>query len=214
MARNSLFSFALGKTLLLCLVVLPLIAPSRCAADDWKYEETRHDARDFVSGGSVHVRMTVGDLHIKRGDSSQIRLEYTVKSRRESNVKKATVDFDVHGKDANIEFHAPSSGNTNFEVELEVPENTNLDVHEKVGDLTVENIEGDKDLSLGVGDIRIATGQSGYRFVHASAGIGDVSGAGYGNTTGWLGKTLKYHGDGKYELRAHVGVGDINLEGR
>ena len=114
----------------------------------------------------------------------------------------------------NIEFHAPSGGNTNFDVELEVPENSNLDVHEKVGDLTVENIEGDKDLSLGVGDIRIATGHSGYRFVHASAGIGDVNGAGYGETSGWLGKTLKYHGDGKYELRAHVGVGDINLEGR
>ena len=29
-----------------------------------------------------------------------------------------------------------------------------------------------------------------------------------------LGKTLKYHGDGKYELRAHVGVGDIKLEGQ
>src|ERR1700738_3387763 len=31
---------------------------------------------------------------------------------------------------------------------------------------------------------------------------------------GWLGKTLKYHGDGKYELRAQVSVGDINLEGK
>src|SRR5205807_10620315 len=55
----------------------------------------------------------------------------------------------------------------------------------------------------------IAAGHSGYRFVHASAGIGDVNGDGYGETSGWLGKTLKYHGDGKYELRAHVGVGDI-----
>jgi hypothetical protein len=50
--------------------------------------------------------------------------------------------------------------------------------------------------------------------VHASAGIGDVSGNGYGETSGWLGKTLKYRGDGKYELRAHVGVGDIRLEGK
>jgi hypothetical protein len=213
MAENAAFP-VLYRTLAVCCFLIPLVAPSISAADDWKYEETRHDARDFVSGGSIHVRMTVGDLHIRRGDSNQIRLEYTVKSKRESNVKKATVEFDIHGKDANIEFHAPSGGNTNFDVELEVPENSNLDVHEKVGDLTVENIEGDKDLSLGVGDIRIATGHSGYRFVHASAGIGDVSGAGYGETSGWLGKTLKYHGDGKYELRAHVGVGDINLEGR
>jgi hypothetical protein len=207
-------SSLLNKTLLICLALLAFAAPALCGADDWKYEETRHDARDFVIGGSIHVRMSVGDLHIKRGDSNQIRLEYTVKSKRESNVKNATVDFDVHGKDADIEFHAPSGGNINIEAELEVPENSNLDVHEKVGDLTVENIEGDKDLSLGVGDIRIATGHSGYRFVHASAGIGDVSGDGYGETSGWLGKTLKYHGDGKYELRAHVSVGDINLEGK
>ena len=204
----------LGKTLLLAISLIAFASPSICAADDWKYMETRRDARDFVSGGSIHIRMTVGDLHIRRGDTNQIKLEYTVKSRRESSVKNARVDFDVHGKDANVEFHAPSGGNTNIDVELEVPENSNLDVHEKVGDLTVENIEGDKDLSLGIGDIRITAGQSGYRFVHASAGIGDVNGAGYGETSGWLGKTLKYHGEGKYELRAHVGIGDIRLEGR
>jgi len=48
--------------------------------------------------------------------------------------------------------------------------------------------------------------------VSASTGIGDVDGDGYGETSGWLGKTLKYHGEGKYELRAHVGVGDVHLE--
>jgi len=215
MAGKSLGSSAvLHKTLLICLFLVPFGTPSVCAADNWKYEETHHDARDFVAGGSVHVRMSVGDLHIKRGDSAKIRLEYTVKSRRESNVKKSTVDFDVHGNDATIEFHAPSGGNTQFDVELEVPENTSLDVHEKVGDLTVDNIEGDKDLNLGVGDIRIASGHSGYRLVNASSGIGDVNGDGYGETSGWLGKSLKYHGEGRYELRAHVGVGDINLEGK
>ena len=96
-----------------------------------------------------------------------------------------------------------------------MPQNTNIDVHEKVGDLTVDNIEGDKDLSLGRGrHPRSRTGHAGYRLVHASTGIGDVNSDGYGETSGWLGKTLKYHGEGKYELRAHVGVGDIKLEGR
>jgi hypothetical protein len=212
--RGKLRFTLIGKKLLFAVSLIAFASPSLCAADDWKYMETRRDARDFVSGGTIHVRMTIGDLHIRRGDSNQIKLEYTVKSQRESSVKNARVELDVHGKNANIEFHAPSGGNTNLDVELEVPENSNLDVHEKVGDLTVENIEGDKDLSLGVGDIRIAAGQSGYRFVHASAGIGDVNGVDYGQTRGWLGKTLRYHGDGKYELRAHVGIGDIHLEGR
>ena len=196
------------KTVLFCVLLAPL-----CAASDWRYEETHTDTRDFVSGGYLHVRLSVGDLHIKRGDSTRIRLEYTVKSGRESRVKDARVDFNVRGNDASIEFHAPSGGNTQFDVELEVPPSTGLDVHQKVGDLTVDSIEGDKDLNLGVGDIRISTEHAGYRLVKASTGIGDVNSDGYGETHGWLGKTLKYHGNGKYELRAHVGVGDIRLEG-
>ena len=197
------------KAVLFCVLLAPL-----CAASDWRYEETHTDTRDFVSGGYLHVRLSVGDLHIKRGDSTRIRLEYTVKSRRESHVKDARVDFNVRGNDASIEFHASGGGNTQFDVELEVPASTHLDVHQKVGDLTVDSIEGDKDLNLGVGDIRISTEHSGYRLVNASTGIGDVNSDGYGEIHGWLGKTLKYHGDGKYELRAHVGVGDIRLEGR
>jgi hypothetical protein len=195
--------------LLFCLILVPF-----SSADDWQYEETRSDSRDFVSGGSVHVRCSVGDVHIRKSASSQIKLEYTVKSRREKNVKDAYVEFKVNGSDATLEFHAPMGGNTNFDVELEVPQNTNLDVHQKVGDLTVDSIEGDKDLSLGVGDLRVATEHTGYHLLRADTGIGDVHGGDYGETSGWLGKTLKYSGDGKYELRAHVGVGDIHLEGR
>jgi hypothetical protein len=199
----------LYRAVLVCLFLVPL-----CAASDWRYEETRNDAREFVSGGYVHVRLHVGDLHIKRGDTTKIRLEYTVKSRHEENIKKASVEFDVRGNEANIQFNAPSGSNTQIEAELEVPANTHLDVHQKVGDLTVDRIEGDKDLNLGVGDIRIYTEHAGYSLVNASTGIGDVDGEGYGETRGWLGKTLKYHGDGKYQLRAHVGVGDIRLEGK
>lgn len=204
----------LHKTILLCLMLTPLAAAPWCAASDWNYEETHNDARDFAAGGFVHVRLRVGDVHIRRGDSNKISLRYTVKSHHEKNVKDAHVDFDIHGSDATIEFHAPSGDNTQFDAELEVPQRTNLDVHNKVGDVTVEEVDGDKDLSLGVGDIRVANRNPEYRLVSASAGIGDVNGDGYGTTSGWLGKTLKYHGDGKYELRAHVGVGDIRLEGK
>ena len=204
----------LYKAVVLCLVLVPFCAAAARSNHDWNYEDTRTDAREFAAGGYLHVRLSVGDVHIKRGDASKISLRYTVKSRREKNVKEARVDFDVHGNDATIEFHAPSSDNTQFDVELEVPASTNLDLHAKVGDLTVDDIQGDKDLELGVGDIRVENEHSGYRTVNASTGIGDVDGDGYGETRGWLGKTLKYHGEGKYELRAHVGVGDIHLDGK
>src|SRR5215467_8040093 len=195
------------KLVVLCLALVPF-----CAAHDWKYQESHDDARDFAAGGYLHVRMNVGDMHIKRGDSTKIKLHYTIKSSHESSLKDARVEFDVRGNDATIEFHAPSSGNTSFDVELEVPATIHVDVHQKVGDITVDSVEGDKDLSLGVGDIRVLAENGGYRLLNASAGIGDVHADGYGESRGWLGKSLKYHGDGKYELRAHVGVGDIHLE--
>jgi len=208
MSRNlSIQSRQLCGTLLFCLLLVPL-----CAARDWRYEETHNDTRNFASGGNVHVRLSVGDLRIRRGDSTKIKLQYTVKSRHESSVKDARVDFYVRGNDATLDFHAPHGGDTQFDVELEIPASAHLDVHQKVGDLTVDSIDGDKDLNLGVGDIRISTEQKGYRLVNVSTGIGDVNSHGYGETRGWLGKSLKYHGDGKYELRAHVGVGDIRLE--
>jgi len=207
MSQCSPLTWQLNKVVLLCLLLVPF-----CAASDWRYEETHNDAHDFVSGGYVHVRLNVGDLHIKRGDSTKILLEYTVKSRHQENLKKARVEFEVRGNDATLQFHVPTGANTQFDAELVVPANTHVDVHQKVGDLTVDRIEGDKDLNLGVGDIRVSTEHARYRLVNASTGIGDVNSEGYGETHGWLGKTLKYHGDGKYELRAHVGVGDIRLE--
>ena len=199
------------------IVLLTLILAPLCAAhgfDDWNYEDTHSDTREFSGGGMLHVHLKVGDLHIRRGDANRISLRYTIRSRHEQNIKNSSVDFDVHGSDATLDFHAPTASNTSFDVELEVPANTSIDAHIKVGDLTVESVEGDKDLELGVGDIRVMREPSSYHLVRASTGIGDVNSDAYGETTGWLGKTLNYHGEGKYELHAHVGVGDITLEGK
>jgi len=200
----------LQNTIVVCL----LLAPFCAASDHWNHEETHSEVRDFAAGGMVHVRLSVGDLHIRRGDSNKISLHYTVKSWRESHVKDSHVDIDVHGRDADIEFHAPTSGNTQFDVELELPQNTSLEVHEKVSDLRIENIDGDKDLQLGVGDIRVEFGRAAYHLVRASTSIGDVNTSTGDVSAGLLGKTLKYYGDGKYELRAHVSIGDISLEGQ
>ena len=208
--RSPIRLTTLHKTIIVCI----LLAPFCAASDHWNFEESHSEVRDFAAGGVVHVRLNMGDLHIRRGDSNKISVHYTIKSWRESHVKDSHVDIDVHSSDAYIEFHAPTSGNTQFDVELEVPQNTNLEVHEKVGDLRVEDIEGDKDLQLGVGDIRVAFGRAAYHLVRASTSIGDVNTRTGDVSAGFLGKTLKYYGDGKYELRAHVSIGDISLEGK
>src|SRR5260370_35493930 len=95
---------SLHKTMVACLLLVPFCA----ASDPWNYEESHDEVRDFVAGGMLHVRLGVGDLHIKRSASNQIRLPYTVKSRRESRVKEAHVDIEIRGRYAHIEFQVTS----------------------------------------------------------------------------------------------------------
>jgi hypothetical protein len=199
------------KIVLLVLLLVPFCA---AASNDRNYQESHDAVRDFVSAGALHVRLKVGDVRIIRGDADKIRLHYTVKSDRESRLKDAHLEFDVSGRNAEIEINFSHSGNTEVDMEIEVPQNTDVGVRNKVGEVTVKEIQGDKDLEVGVGDIRVEAERNDYRSIHASAGIGDVSSSGYGESTGWLGKTLRYSGEGKYELKAKVGVGDIKLEGK
>jgi len=48
--------------------------------------------------------------------------------------------------------------------------------------------------------------------VLADCGIGDVSGSVFhARRSGWLGKSETATGDGKYLLKAHVGVGEVDF---
>src|SRR5207245_10495688 len=98
MAGKSLVRFTLHRTVLFCLLLVPFAA----ASDHWDYEESHSDVRDFVSGATLHVRLSVGHLRILRGKSNKIRLHYTVTSRRERHVQHAKVDVEVPGSRTSI----------------------------------------------------------------------------------------------------------------
>lgn len=174
--------------------------------------QEKDEVRDFPAGGTLRVTMRAGDVRIVKGrDAQHIRLYYTVRSEKdEERAEKAQVRFDVKGSDAEIAFSAPQ--HVDFDAEIEVPSPTNLDVRLKVGDLRVEDVEGNKDLDVYVGDIRVDVGaKPNYWKVEAGTHIGDVTAVAFGEPHGWLGKSLNYHGSGQYRLKASAAIGDVNL---
>jgi hypothetical protein len=196
----------LWRTLFTLLLFVPL-----CLASE--YSKTQTEDHAFALGGRLHVEVNIGDVRIVRGDSDKIRVRYTLKSRTQSKVQAGETRFEVHGNQASLELHCSNGGNTSYEVEIEVPQTTTIDAHLSIGDLTLRDIEGDKDLKLGIGDIRVDSDPSqNYRQVEVKTGIGDVNSHSLGESKGFLGKSLKYRGEGKYDLRAHVSIGDITVE--
>lgn len=166
---------------------------------------------EFSPGGRLLFKLRGGDLHIKGGtDTRHIIVRYTPDPKKPAEEHKVQLRSQVRGSQIQIEVEAPSS--LGVDAEVEVPSPITLEVHMTAGDLSVEGVEGDKNLSLFAGDltVKIRTLQE-LRDVEVSAGIGDISVPPVGKTQGWLGHTWKYKGRGTYRLYAHTSVGDARL---
>jgi hypothetical protein len=174
--------------------------------------ETKTQSLEFAPGGSLRIRLGTGDLRIVKGtDNRHINLRYVPKSKHKDFASQVRLRFEVHGPEAEIEFKAPHGGE--IDTEVEVPSPTNLEVRLSVGDIRVEGIDGNKDVQVHVGDLKVDLGpQSTYWKAEASTHIGDIDGQpSWGQPKGWLGHSLRFQGDGQYRLRVHAGIGDINL---
>jgi hypothetical protein len=136
-----------------------------------------------------------------------------------------TVDRDEYGGYVELRFDGtPGYGrlnitgsdlhNANLRVRIEVPKKTNLRFHMGAGEVTVEDVSGDKDVDLYAGQIRIlSTGEGIYRSVDASVDIGDVKATAFGvDRGGFFRSFTRKLQTGEYRLRAHVMTGEIDLE--
>jgi len=199
-----------------CMLFFATVAHAQASTFGSQSTAPFSQTRAFAPGQQVHLEINVGDLRILANpDEHQLRLVIQPKRAISSEEAKSwLLQFDVNGSRANIRLHMPKHGNQSGTVTLYVPASTALDVDLEVGDLTIEGISGDKDLSVEVGDLKIGgLNPSEYGIVKSSTGIGDVEDSVFSaKQSGWLGKSEKVVGSGKYHVRAHVGIGDIRIQ--
>ena len=116
----------------------------------------------------------------------------------------------MHGSQVQLEVKAPVS--LSVDAELEVPSPISLEVHMTGGDLTVEGVDGDKNLQLLAGDLKVDVGTlQKVGTAEVSVRVGDVDVPPVGQVRGWLGDTWRYQGNGQYRLYAHTSFGDASL---
>ncbi len=192
------------------LGALALAAPL-AASDAVLSREAEHE---FAPGGRLKIHFRAGDLRIVRGaDPKHLKFRFTATHRHQDASQRIQARFDVFGPDAEIHLTAPN--NVEVEAVVEVPSPVSLYVRMLAGDLTVEGLEGNKDLENHFGDLTVldpATDYSTtYRKIDASVNIGDLDGFPADKVHGWLGKSGEFYGSGQYRLHAHVGAGDVRL---
>lgn len=176
-------------------------------------------SKELASGGTVVLMMNVGDLHIiQNPDANRLRLEIRGGASLEEE-RSWIKDFEVAGDRAKIEIHTPKdhehcvSCDAGGSITIYIPQQTAMKLDVGIGDVTINGIKGDKQVKIGIGDLCIGVGdRKEYDEVNVSTRIGDVSDSVYrGKQQGFLGKSETITRDGRYHLRAHVGIGDLRL---
>ena len=164
--------------------------------------------QQFPSRGTIQMELTAGDYAVRCAGTDQIhvsaRTDYPYKQKR------LRADVEIHGTRASITTGGPHN-NTHFTIE--VPCRSNLLIRLQAGDIQVEKIEGDLDISSHAGNVNVEVEHAqDYRSVDASVYAGDLNAPAFGASTGGLFRSVHWTGSGMYKLRTHLGAGDLNLE--
>jgi hypothetical protein len=101
----------------------------------------------------------------------------------------------------------------NLHVRIEVPKKTSFRLRMAAGQVTVNDVAGNKDIDLHAGQVIVAQVDSAqYHSVHASVEIGDVRAAAFGAEKGGFFRSFdKDSAGGPYRLRVHVMTGSVEL---
>jgi hypothetical protein len=163
----------------------------------------------FGSGGTIRMHLRAGGYTVIPADSDSIVVTYRTNSDQLSRVK---VEIRPTASSADIYIH--DTPHSNFTATIEVPRRSNLWARLTAGELSVEDVEGDKDLEIWAGqlDVKIPhPDQYGHR--DASVIAGSVEASAFKISKGGLFRSFQEQGSGKYRLHAHVTTGEIDLRG-
>jgi len=126
--------------------------------------------RAFAPGGRIHMNLSAGDYRISGAKENRIQILWKV--RNAADLPRVRVQADVKGSEATLATDGVRNG---FEAEVRVPARSGLRVRLTAGDLTVEGIEGNKDIESHAGDVTIDVGRAeDYSRVDASLWAGDL----------------------------------------
>ena len=163
--------------------------------------------RPFPTNGRIRMDLSAGEYHITGNRENRVRLEWRVRNPEELSQVRARAD--VRDREATITTDGPGN---HFKVYIQVPSRADLHVRLTAGELTVEGIEGNKDIGLHAGELDIDVGRpEDYHSVSASVWAGEVHAAPYNESKEGLFRSFDWTGKGPYRLEARLKAGEVRL---
>lgn len=151
------------------------------------------------------MQLTGGDYSIRAASDDHVRVSFA------GNPGDASAEMSINGTRANLSIK--DTPHNNFRAKIEVPANSELNVHLAAGNLEIAGITGSKDIESEAGNVRISVpNPDDYGTVDASVKVGNLSAGPLGQSGSGVANHIKKSGPGKYTLRASLGAGNLELK--
>lgn len=163
--------------------------------------------KPFVSAGHIEMQLDGGNYEIQPAPGDQLRVSFG------GNTGDATTAVTTNGAQASLT--VKNTPHTNFQARIEVPKTSDLVVRLAGGNLEMAAITGNKDIDSQAGNVEIKVGDpNDYAGVDATVKVGNLDGGPFGNSDSLVSHHLTWSGHGKYQLRANLGAGNLELRGQ
>lgn len=163
---------------------------------------------DFPSGGRLKLQLRSGEVTVRGSDQNKIIVRF--EGRTDQELKDVKVHFTASGSDGKLQIMG--GPRNDFRIRIEIPKNSNLELRVSAGDVSVEDLVGDKDVEMWAGDLTLQVGNTAdYGRVDASVRAGDLDLGPFGVSKSGLFRSYETTGSGTHRLHVHLTAGDVEL---
>lgn len=161
------------------------------------------------AGGALSLKLDAAGVAISPSEDGHVRVRYA--GTGDHDLSRVRLRFDPSGRPA--ELRVTHHLHDDFRIEIQVPRITSLTLRMSAGEVAIQGVEGDKDLRLHAGEIKVHVGDTAaYGPVSASVWAGEVRPGPFGEAVEGLFRSFSYEGRGRYCLQAKLKAGEVTFE--
>ena len=191
-----------------------LLAPAAGLAQRWveATDIASHPfSTDFAAGGKLEICSRSGEVRIVGTDEPRISVEIGGRGARGDRARHLRVKFRQDGSKGELQIKGGPKND--LTILVRIPSETDLHARIPAGEVEIDNVRGNKDISLSAGELTVDIGDpADYGYVKASVLAGELDASPFDEYRDGLFRSFRKEGHGRYRLEVHVGAGEVRLE--
>src|SRR5579884_3656901 len=187
---------------ILLLISLVVVAATILYAGLQRRGPNRFEA-PVSPGSKVALDLSAGGYQVRGTSEDKVRVQID-----SGEADEVHCHITPSGAKTKVELDGP---NNNFHAIIYVPQRSDLEVNQTIGDLVISNVEGNKNLALGIGRMELQLPSATTHSFDGTVLLGSLRADTWHVEKGGFFRGYQTRSSGAYAINAHVDIGDLEV---